>query len=90
MGVEVKHRRGQTMGAPEVRSFLGGRHKDDRGLYVSTGGFTREAYYEAERASIPVTLMTLDDLARAIMDNYEEFDTLGRSLVPLTRVYWLK
>ncbi len=87
--VEVKHRRGQTMGAPEVRSFLGGRHKDDRGLYVSTGGFTREAYYEAERASIPVTLMTLDDLARAIMDNYEEFDTLGRSLVPLTRVYWL-
>ena len=87
--VEVKHRRGQTMGAPEVRSFLGGRHKDDRGLYVSTGGFTREAYYESERASIPVTQMTLDDLARAIMDNYEAFDTLGRSLVPLTRVYWL-
>ncbi len=87
--VEVKHRPAQAMGAPEVRSFLGGRHKDDRGLYVSTGGFTREAYYEAERASIPVTLMTLDDLARAIMDNYEEFDTVGRTLVPLTRVYWL-
>ena len=87
--VEVKHRRQQAMGAPEVRSFLGGRHKDDRGLYVSTGGFTREAYYEAERASIAVTLMTLDDLARAIVDNFEEFDTVGRTLVPLTRVYWL-
>ena len=86
--VEVKHRRGQAMGAPEIRSFLGGRHKDDRGLYVSTGGFSREAYYEAERAFIPCTLMTLDDLARAIMENYEKFDTVGRTLVPLTRVYW--
>jgi restriction system protein len=86
--VEVKHRRGQTMGAAEVRSFLGGRHKDDRGLYVSTGGFTREAYYEAERASIPITLMTLDELAHSVMDNYDKFDAIGRSLVPLTRVYW--
>ena len=38
--VEVKHRKGQ-MGSQEVRSFLGGRHKDDRGLYVSTGGFNQ-------------------------------------------------
>ena len=27
----------------EVRSFLGGRKTGDRCLYVSTGGFTREA-----------------------------------------------
>nr|WP_263274290.1 restriction endonuclease [Pseudomonas sp. YeP6b] len=40
--VEVKHRKGQ-MGNQEVRSFLGGRHKDDRGLYVSAGGFTKDA-----------------------------------------------
>ena len=48
--VEVKHRKGQ-MGSQEIRSFLGGRHKDDRGLYVSTGGFTKDAQYEADRAS---------------------------------------
>ncbi len=46
--VEVKHRKG-AMGAPEVRSFLGGRNPQDKGLYVSTGGFTREARYEAEK-----------------------------------------
>ncbi len=40
--VEVKHRNAR-MGSSEIRSFLGGRHKDDRGLYVSTGGFTKEA-----------------------------------------------
>lgn len=47
--VEVKHRKGQ-MGSQDIRSFLGGRHKDDRGLYVSTGGFSKDAQYEADRA----------------------------------------
>lgn len=85
--VEVKHRRG-AMGAPEVRSFLGGRHSEDRGLYVSTGGFTREAQYEAERATTVTHLMSLDDLARALIDQYESLDAKGRVLLPLTRIYW--
>lgn len=86
--VEVKHRNGQ-MGSQDIRSFLGGRrHKDDRGLYVSTGGFSREAYYEAERASVPVTLWTLDQLVRALMDHYDNTDTETKRLVPLKRMYW--
>lgn len=85
--VEVKHRRG-AMGAPEVRSFLGGRHSDDRGLYVSTGGFTREAQYEAERATTVTHLMNLDDLARALIEQYDSLDARGRALLPLTRIYW--
>lgn len=85
--VEVKHRRG-AMGAPEIRAFLGGRHSDDRGLYVSTGGFSREAHYEADRASTPTHLMDLDALARAVVDQYEQLDTAGRSLLPLTKIYW--
>jgi restriction system protein len=40
--IEVKHRTAR-MGSNDIRSFLGGRHKDDRGLYVSTGGFTKDA-----------------------------------------------
>lgn len=85
--VEVKHRRG-PMGAPEIRAFLGGRHAQDKGLYVSTGGFTREAYFEAERASTVTHLMTLDDLARALTENYDKLDERGRALLPLVRVYW--
>jgi restriction system protein len=46
--VEVKHRPNTAMGSQELRSFLGGRHKDDKGLYVSTGGFTKDAKYEAD------------------------------------------
>lgn len=85
--VEVKHRKGQ-MGASEIRSFLGGRHKDDKGLFVSTGGFSKEARYEADRSQIPLTLMELGDLANAITENYDKLDSETRSLVPLVRVYW--
>jgi len=76
------------MGSPEIRSFLGGRHPNDRGLYVSTGGFTREARYEAERAPIPLSLLDMDGLAEALIDYYEQLDLSTRTLVPLTRIYW--
>jgi len=86
--VEVKHRPNRQMGSHEIRSFLGGRHKDDRGLYVSTGGFSKDAKYEADRASIPLTLMDIDDLVEVVVEYYEELDLNTRSLLPLTRIYW--
>jgi restriction system protein len=76
------------MGSQEIRSFLGGRHKDDKGLYVSTGGFTKDARYEAERASIPLTLMDLDDLVMALLEHYETMDIDTQRLIPLRKVYW--
>lgn len=85
--VEVKHRSG-AMGSKEIRSFLGGRHKDDRGLYVSTGGFTKDARYEADRASIPLTLWELDDIVHSLVDDYDALDSETRQLVPLKRLYW--
>ncbi len=85
--VEVKHRKHSST-APDLRSFLGGRHKDDKGLYVSTGGFTQEARYEADRSAIPLALMDLDDLVSAVFDHYEEMDVDTRSLLPMVRLYW--
>lgn len=86
--VEVKHRSRTAMGSHELRSFLGGLREGDRGLYVSTGGFTKEAGYEAERSKIPVTLLDLDQLVSSIVTHYESFDIEGRALLPLVRVYW--
>lgn len=87
--VEVKHREGK-MGAPDIRSFLGGRHKDDKGLYVSTGGFSHEAKYEADRASIPLKLMAMEELVDALLEYYEKLDLETKALIPLTKVYWPK
>lgn len=85
---EVKHRPKTSMGSQDIRSFLGGLRPGDRGLYVSTGGFSKEAAYEAERSNIPVTLVNLDELASVIVTHYENFDMDGRVLIPLTRLYW--
>ena len=85
--VEVKHRIG-PMSAKDVRSFLGGRHKDDRGLYVSTGGFTKDARYEADRGTIPLTMWELDDVVENLTRYYDQLDSETRQLVPLKRLYW--
>ena len=85
--VEVKHRKG-AMGSQAIRSFLGGRHKDDKGLYVSTGGFSKDAYYEAERANIPITLLTLDGLVEKLLEHYGQLDQETQQLIPLKMVYW--
>lgn len=85
--VEVKHRE-QTMGAPEIRSFLGGLRPGEKGLYISTGGFTKEAKYEAERANVPITLIDSDMLVTLVVQNYDQFDADARALLPLRKIYW--
>lgn len=86
--VEVKHRPGSAIGAQEVRAFLGGRQAGDRCLYVSTGGFTREARYEADRASVPLRLLTLADLRELLTELYPKLEASIAALVPLERIYW--
>lgn len=85
--VEVKHR-SETIGAPALRSFIGGLRANDRGLFVSTGGFTREARYEAERSTVPVTLIDIDELADLLIRNYDNADTETKALIPLVKLYW--
>jgi restriction system protein len=85
--VEVKHRT-QAMGSKEIRAFLGGRKKGDKCLYVSTGGFTKDAHYEAERADIATTLINLQRLRELVVERYDSLDAETRALVPLKRLYW--
>jgi len=85
--VEVKHRTGQ-MGADKIRGFIGGLRDKDKGLYVSTGGFAKEAKYEAERANVPINLVDLDLLVNLITQYYDSFDTDAKSLISLRKIYW--
>lgn len=85
--VEVKHRKGK-IDAPLLRSFLGGRKPNDRCLYVSTGGFTKEAAYEAERASVPTQLINLERLRELLLEYYDRLAPEAQAMVPLKRVYW--
>lgn len=85
--VEVKHRK-DSMGAPDIRAFIGGLRSMESGLYVSSGGFTKEAQYEADRATMPLRILDLDRFARLLVDNFEGLDTETKALLPLVRIYW--
>ena len=87
--VEVKHRPNTSMGSQDLRSFLGGRSAGDKCLYVSTGGFTKDAKYEADRANVPIQLIALTDIRRLLVENYDHLDEKTRTLVPLRRVFIL-
>ncbi|HTL89483.1 MAG TPA: restriction endonuclease [Leptolyngbya sp.] len=87
--VEVKHRPNSSMGSQDIRSFIGGRSASDRCLYVSTGGYTKEARYEADRSSIPITLLGIVELRKLFVDNYEKLDEEVKSLIPLKRIHVL-
>lgn len=82
--VEVKHRSGQ-MGAKEVRSFSSVL-RQQKGLYVSTGGFSKDARYVADENRI--TLIDADRLVQLIIQNYDKFDVDTKLLVPLSKIYW--
>ena len=85
--VQVKHKKG-SVGAPDVHSFLGGRSSNDRCLYVSTGGFTKDAHSVAMHTNIPLTLIGIAELRDLLINYYEDLDSETRALVPLKRVYW--
>jgi len=85
--VEVKHRDG-AMGADKIRAFLGaGRKPGDRCLYVSTGGFTKDARSEARHSQIPITLINMVELRQLLLDHYERMDAESRALIPLRKFY---
>ena len=84
--VEVKHRDGQ-MGSQQVRSFISVL-RGQKGLYVSTGGFSKDAKTEAERANEQITLIDADMLVNLIIQNYDTFDVDTKLLVPLSKIYW--
>lgn len=85
--VEVKHRK-NAMGSQEIRSFLAGLRPGEKGLYVSTGGFTKDGRYEAERSNVPITLVDSELLVKLVVQNYDQFDSDARALLPLRKIYW--
>lgn len=86
--VEVKHKPNTPIGAPDLRSFITTLKDRDKGLYASSGGFTKEAKYEADRANVPVALVDLDEMANLVVEHYPNFDLDGRTLLPLVKIYW--
>jgi restriction system protein len=73
-----------------VRSFLALINEDDAGLFVATGGFTRDAEELArtqERRKI--NLIDLERLFDLWVEFYPKLDELARERLPVTPIYFI-
>lgn len=84
--VQVK-RTQSSIGNEAIGRFLGTIDPAEKGLYVSTGGFTQYARREARSSSRRVTLLDREDFIQLLLDNYEDLEQEYRTYVPLKRVY---
>ena len=85
---EVKHRSRERIGEDKIKSFIEGMSSDDKGLYVSTGGFTKDALKRADSSKATLTLMDIGEFLRVLLNDYEALDSETKALLPLSRIYW--
>ncbi len=83
----VQVKQSGQMSTDAVKSFMAGL-RGGKGLYVSTGGFSKDAKGEAERSNTPLTLIDLDMLVELIVQYYDNFDAQTKTLIPLVKIYW--
>jgi restriction system protein len=70
----------------EMRAFLGALRTGDSSLYVSTGGFTKDATQAAEHSPVSVTLPDRDAFIQMLLEHYEVLDQEYKAQVPLRSV----
>ncbi|MDP2948816.1 MAG: restriction endonuclease, partial [Chloroflexota bacterium] len=85
--VQVKHRAGPAT-RPELQALSGALHQGEYGLFVSTGGFTKDAETWADQSGKPITLKDGEAFVEMLLENYERLDPTVRALVPL-RLVWI-
>lgn len=87
--VQVKHRT-STADVGDLRAFWAVLGTNDVGIYVSTGGFTRDAQFEARgHETRRITLLDLDRVLELWIANYDKIDERRRALLPLRPVHFL-
>ena len=73
-----------------LNSFLALIDDGDVGLFVSTGGFTKDAEEAARRqTNRKITLIDLDRLVELWIESYRKLDEKARQKLPLTPIYFL-
>ena len=83
--VQVKHRK-STSGGPDIRNLIGTLGEGEKGLFVSTGGFTAEARNEA-RKNPRLTLLDNEEFVKLLIEHYTKMDSDYTAIVPLRRIW---
>lgn len=81
--VQVK-RQQQAVSVDGLRSFMAVLGEEDVGLFVCTGGFTKDAEFEARtQEKRRITLISLDKLFDLWVEHYENLTDQARRRLPL-------
>jgi restriction system protein len=87
--VQVK-RQQQAVSVDGLRSFMAVLGDDDVGLFVCTGGFTKDAEWEARtQEKRRITLISLDKLFDLWVEHYEKLTDQARRRLPLRSIRFL-
>ena len=87
--VQVK-REQNAVNVSVLRSFMALLGDNDVGIFVCTGGFTKDAQEEARtQQSRQVTLVDLERLFELWVEHMEKLDQEARDLFPLKPIYFL-
>lgn len=87
--VQVKHREDKATNA-EVASLQGNIHPGrEIGLFVSSGGFTKEAERQMQKGQVHMELIDLDRFIDLWVEHYSKLDDEDRARLPLRTVSFL-
>jgi restriction system protein len=88
--VQVKHRPDARTASDQLRSFIAVLSEKDVGIFVASGGFTRDAQIEARtQETRRITLIDLERLVELWIEHYRELSDTQRRLLPLRPVHYL-
>jgi restriction system protein len=88
--IKVQVKRSGKMTVTEIRSFLAVLADSDVGLFVSSGGFTKEAEGEARhQEKRRIMLIHLERLFDLWVEHYQRIPEESRALLPLRAVHFL-
>ena len=75
------------VGSSDMRAFTGALNNDERGLFVSTGGYTSGAEDAARNNEQRVTLIDRDKFIDLLIEHYDDLEPEYQATVPLKAVY---
>lgn len=83
--VQVKHRQ-SSAGGPDIRNLIGALGEGEKGLFVSTGGYTTEARNEA-RKNPRLALLDAEEFVKLLIEYYPKMDSDYKAIVPLPKIW---
>lgn len=87
--IQVKRQK-QTVAVDGLRSFMAILSDEDVGIFVSLGGFTKDAQLEARtQEKRRVTLIDLDKFFELWIEYYSKLSEPARQKLPIKPVYFL-